>query len=197
MKQAEIPFLRPAVPPVGSYERELREIDERGVYSNFGPLVKQLESEIEGRLFAGEGHLATVANATLGLILAISTLKRPGAKYALMPSFTFAATPLAAMWCGLTPYFVDIRPTDWALDEGLVRGALGRMGSDVAIVVPYATLGTSIDLSSYEEIHRAGIPVVVDAAPCAGSYSAGAHFGRGFQPPCDEALRCGRRRLRV
>ncbi len=76
-------------------------------------------------LFDGVGHITTVAIATLGLILAINTVKRQGARYALMPSFTFAATPLAAMWCGLTPYFVDIRAGDWALDEARLKEALG------------------------------------------------------------------------
>ena len=44
----------------------------------------------------GSGALTTVNNATTGLILAISLMKKPGARYAVMPSFTFAATPLAA-----------------------------------------------------------------------------------------------------
>ena len=34
-----------------------------------------------------------------------------------MPSFTFPATPLAAIWCGLEPYFIDISIDDWYMDK--------------------------------------------------------------------------------
>lgn len=47
-------------------------------------------------MFDGIGSAVTVHNATIGLILAISQSKRPQGKYAVIPSFTFAATPLAA-----------------------------------------------------------------------------------------------------
>lgn len=178
--QPKIAFLRPKLPSWPRYRGHLEEIDRTRVYSNFGPLVTRLEEEIVARLFRGVGRVATVANATLGLILAINAVRRPGARYALMPSFTFAATPLAAMWCGLTPYFVDIRPGDWALDEEKLRTSLSLLGEGVAVVVPYATFGTSIDLSFYADLHQAGAPVVVDAAPGAGAFDDGSHFGAGM-----------------
>ena len=51
--------------------------------------------------FQNRGAVTTVANATLGLMAAIQLKKRRKGKYALMPSFTFPATALAAIWCVL------------------------------------------------------------------------------------------------
>ena len=112
-------------------------------------------------------------------MIAISEIKRPG-RYAVMPSFTFAATPLAAQWCGLEPYFVDVDPEEWVVDSGKLRQALDHLGKDVAVVVPYATCGTHMDLRPYEDLQRSGVPVVVDAAPCFGTSLDGSQFGRGF-----------------
>jgi dTDP-4-amino-4,6-dideoxygalactose transaminase len=97
-----------------------------------------------------------------------------------MPSFTFAATPLAAMWCGLEPYFVDITEDNWCINEHQVDELLEKLGDQVAVVVPYATFGTNMDLTYYQKIQDAGIPVVVDAAASFGTIGDGGHFGKGF-----------------
>lgn len=176
----EIPFLRPVLPPAAEYLPWLRQMDAAGIYSNFGPLARRLEAGILASEFGGEGAAVTVANATLGLMLAIAALSRRPAGWAVMPSFTFAATPLAAMWCGLRPYFVDIRPSDWTLDPLALEAALRRLGGDAAVVVPCATFGCPMDLEPYAGLHRQGVPVVVDAAPSMGVRVAGRQFGAGF-----------------
>lgn len=175
-----IPFLRPVLPPASEYLPWLRQMDAAGIYSNFGPLARQLEASILTEDFGGEGAVVTVANATLGLMLAISSVARRAGGWALMPSFTFAATPLAAMWCGLRPYFVEIRPTDWTLDPAALEAALSDLGNEAAVVVPYATFGCPLDLAPYARLHREGVPVVVDAAPSLGVRQQGRQFGAGF-----------------
>src|SRR6266498_2113636 len=97
-----------------------------------------------------------------------------------MPSFTFPATPLAAMWCGLEPYFLDIREDTWCVDEQAINQALNDLGSQVAIVVPYATFGTAVDLSYYAKLQASGVPVVVDAAASFGTLVSNKHFGSSF-----------------
>lgn len=175
-----IPFLRPELPAASEYLPWLRQMDAAGIYSNFGPLARQLEAAILAQDFGGEGAAVTVANATLGLMLAISALARRARGWALMPSFTFAATPLAAMWCGLRPYFVDIRPADWTLEPAALETALQRLGGEAAVVVPCATFGSPLDLAPYARLHREGVPVVVDAAPAMGVRIQGRQLGAGF-----------------
>jgi len=174
-----IPFLRPSLVPSESYLRLLQQIDATHLYSNYGPLCTAFESRVISEAYEGVGSLCTVNNATIGLMLAIHQARRPG-RYAVMPSFTFAATPLAAQWAGLEPYFVDVDPKTWCLDPIKLQEALDRLGDEVAMVVPYATFGTGMDLEPYAALHRSGIPVVVDAAASFGTQVEGEWYGKGF-----------------
>ena len=164
----EIPFLKPKVVTHNLCSMYFDQVDVSRIYSNNGPLNQQFEERIRTEVFHGVGNVVTVNNATTGLILAISQLKRPG-RYALMPSFTFAATSLSALWCGLEPYFIDIDPKRWCMDENQLEKVIQHLGDDVAVVIPYATFGTRLDLSCYESLLRRNIPVVVDAASSFGS----------------------------
>lgn len=179
----KIPFLKPNLVRKEAYLRYLSQIDDSRLYSNYGPLNDLFERRVLEKYFQGEGALTTVNNATIGLMLAISQTKRPGGRYALMPSFTFPATPLAAMWCGLEPYFIDIRGDDWCMDESIMEENLDRLGDQAACVVAYATFGTCMGLSRYEALHRAGMPVIIDAASSFGSSSDDGQFGCGFPGP--------------
>ena len=178
-----IPFLRPKLPSIDDAMVYLRRVDESRIYSNFGPLNAELEERIRSEYFDDRGALTTVHNATLGLVLAISATRRPTGRYAVMPSFTFAATPLAAMWCGLQPYFVDIRADDFCADENCVADVVRKLGDQVAVVVPYAAFGTACDLSYYESLIASGVPVVVDAAASFGTRNDDGQFGAEFCGP--------------
>lgn len=178
-----IPFLKPNLVRKEAYQKYLAQIDDSRIYSNYGPLNNLFEERVHGEYFRGEGALTTVNNATIGLMLAIHHAKRPGGRYALMPSFTFPATPLAAMWCGLEPYFIEIRMNDWCMDESILKEALDRLGDQAACVVTYAAFGTCMNLSRYETLHRAGMPVIIDAASSFGSSSDSGQFGCGFPGP--------------
>jgi dTDP-4-amino-4,6-dideoxygalactose transaminase len=175
-----IPFLRPNLVTCDSYLKYLRGIDESRCYANFGPLNSLFEERIMAEYFRGLGAVSTVNNATTGLMLAIALVKVPGRRYAVMPSFTFSATPLAAIWAGLEPYFVDVRMSDFAVDEGALQSAVSSLGKDIAVVVPYATFGAPIDLAPYAKLVEQGIPVVVDAAASFGAVREGKGFGTGF-----------------
>ncbi len=177
----KIPFLKPNLVRLRSYQKYIEKIDEAKIYTNYGELNNEFEQRILSEYFNGLGSVTTVNNATLGLILAISQVKRPRGKYALMPSFTFSATPLAAMWCGLEPYFIDINEDDWFMNQEQLEKVLKQLGDEAAVVVPYATFGNYLDLSYYQDLHKSGIPVVVDAAPCFGTTYQGQHIGQGFE----------------
>ncbi|RDE36277.1 aminotransferase class I/II-fold pyridoxal phosphate-dependent enzyme [Parageobacillus thermoglucosidasius] len=177
----KIPFMRPSLVKFQSYKKYIQEIDKSQIYTNYGPLNNKFEERILSEYFDHVGAVTTVSNATLGLILAISETKRPKGKYAVMPSFTFSATPLAAMWCGLEPYFIDINEDDWFMNQEQLEEVLNQLGDEVAVVVPYATFGNYLDLSYYQKLHESGIPVVLDAAPCFGTTYNGQHIGQGFK----------------
>jgi dTDP-4-amino-4,6-dideoxygalactose transaminase len=175
-----IPFLQPNLVKQESFSHYFSQIEMTRKYSNYGPLNSRFEDRVLAEYFEGKGGALTVNNATIGLMLAIRGSMLKAGRYAIMPSFTFSATPLAAMWCGLEPYFVDVDEDSWCMDETLLADALDILGEETAVVVPYATFGTNLDLNYYRKLHESGVPVVVDAAPCFGSAGREGAFSKGF-----------------
>jgi dTDP-4-amino-4,6-dideoxygalactose transaminase len=183
-----IPLLKPSPARLSGLVSELTAIEASGRFTNFGPVNARFEQQMVERIFGGVGACLTVSNATLGLILAIRHAigdNAQGRRYALMPSFSFAATAQAALWNGLTPLFCDIDENDWSLSSHATESMLERYGAAVAVVVPYATFGNAIDLSRYARLsERHNIPVVVDAAASLGTQGKdGNGFGVGFAQP--------------
>ncbi len=175
------PLIAPQPPRLSDHIDALRRIEQSGVFSNNGPEVRAFEAEINAQLFGGHGASLAVANATLGLIIAIRDAAgkrhRPGA-LALMPSFTFAATGQAALWAGLTPLICDVDPDNWGAQAEAEERLLALHGDRVAVVVPYATFGNAIDLDHYARLQaRHGVGVVIDAAASLGTID---DSGRGF-----------------
>jgi dTDP-4-amino-4,6-dideoxygalactose transaminase len=179
-----IPFVRPAPPQLSLAVTELKALEESGVFTNFGPVNTLFEQEMLDRFFGGEGACMTVCNATIGLMLAIKEAvgEQPAGKFALMPTFTFAAAAHAALWCGLTPLLCDIDPATWAADSLAESEMLSRYAGKIAVVMPYATFGYPIDLERYTRIAaQLGVPVVVDGAASLGTFDEhGRGFGTGF-----------------
>jgi dTDP-4-amino-4,6-dideoxygalactose transaminase len=180
----KVPFVRPAPPQLSLALAELKALEESGVFSNFGPVNTRFEQEMLERFFGGEGACTTVCNATIGLMMAIKDAigEQPSGKYALMPGFTFAAAAHAALWCGLTPLLCDVDPNTWAADPAAESELLSRYAGQIAVVMPYATFGYSIDLEPYTKLAaQLGVPTVVDGAASLGTFDAQERgFGSGF-----------------
>jgi dTDP-4-amino-4,6-dideoxygalactose transaminase len=184
-----IPLVRPAPPKLSLAIAELQAIEESGIFSNFGPVNTRFEDEMMERFFGGDGACMTVCNATIGLMLAIKEAvgdpalgEGQGRKYALMPSFTFAAAAHAALWCGLTPLLCDVDAGNWAADCNAESEMLARYAGKIAVVMPYSTFGYPIELERYTRIaSQLGVPVVVDGAASLGTADQhGRGFGTGF-----------------
>jgi dTDP-4-amino-4,6-dideoxygalactose transaminase len=179
-----IPFLRPRPPRLSKLLLELEIIEASGIFSNYGPVNTRFEAALTAQVFGGLGGCVTVNNATIGLMLAIREAAGPGEgrRYALIPSFTFAATAHAALWAGLMPLLCDIDSETWtacsAAEDRLLRAHAGQ----IACIVPYACFGNCLDLERYARLaQEEGIGVVVDAAASLGSIdAAGRGFGTGF-----------------
>ena len=178
----KLPLIAPRPPRLSEMRDALRSIEDHGVFTNGGPVVRRFEAAALDHFFDGDGACLAVANATLGLMLAIREARRShSGTLALIPSFTFAATAHAAIWAGLTPVLCDMDPQSWAASAEAEEAALRRYGDRIAVVVPYDTFGAAIDLDRYDRLaERHGVGVVVDAAASLGSLdAAGRGFGRG------------------
>jgi dTDP-4-amino-4,6-dideoxygalactose transaminase len=138
-------------------------MDQNRWYSNSGPLVEELEARLAA--YAGGGSVATVANATIGLTLALLACDVTPGALCMVPSWTFAASGHAIQLAGLVPWIVDVDLKTWALEPGAARELLNHAPGPVAAVMPVSPFGQPIDCEMWESFrNETGLAVVIDAA---------------------------------
>src|ERR1051325_7184863 len=160
-----IPVMWPKLPSTERLAPYLRSIDASRVYSNYGPLTLSLEDRLAAHYGLGQSTVSTVANATVGLAIALAIQHPPPGTLCLMPAWTFVASAHAAVMAGLVPYFVDVDAATWALDVETVSEEIARAPAQVGAVMPVAPFGAPIDLPAWESFRlRTGLAVAIDAA---------------------------------
>lgn len=161
-----VPLLTAQLPLLAQLAPYLERIDRSGWYSNFGPLVQELEIRLADSFHLsgrGEPHVITVGNGTAGIELALRALNLPAGTPVLVPALTFVATATAVLSAGLTPIVCDVDSRSWLLTADLASRAMTR--TPFRAVVPVATFGCPQDTLGWSRFHsRTGIPVVIDAA---------------------------------
>jgi dTDP-4-amino-4,6-dideoxygalactose transaminase len=161
----QIAVMRPRLPEAAKIARYLERIDSTRIYANFGPLNASVEERLSAVYGSAERVVTTVANATVGLALALEAqdVKRGG--LCVMPAWTFVASAHAAVLAGLTPYFVDVDANTWALDPRCIEAQITGVAGDVAAIMPVAPFGQELDAAAWAAFReRTSIPVVIDAA---------------------------------
>jgi dTDP-4-amino-4,6-dideoxygalactose transaminase len=167
-----IPVARPKLPNAEAILPFLRRIDETRIYSNFGPLVRELEAGLASHFSIDPTEIVSCTNATLGLAAVLRVVARPGGR-CLMPSWTFCASAHAVQLAGLKPVFLDVDPQTWCLTTAVVDAALAE--GPAAVVMPVGAFGIPVDPHTWDCFSdRTGTPVVIDAAAA----FAGQEIGR-------------------
>ena len=87
-----MPIMRPKLPSADRLAPYLNSIDTSMVYSNFGPLALSFEDRLAQHYGLNQGTVATVANATLGLAIALAVQQPPAGSLCAMPAWTFVAS---------------------------------------------------------------------------------------------------------
>jgi dTDP-4-amino-4,6-dideoxygalactose transaminase len=146
----------------------LARIDESRRYTNHGSLMRELESRLAHILGLGPGNVVAASSGTaalVGAILAHAGRARAERPLAVVPSFTFVATALAAEECGYIPFIADVDGKTWILDG---KRLLDEVPLDrVGVVIPAAPFGKIVPLDEWQAFsERTGIPVVIDGAAC-------------------------------
>jgi dTDP-4-amino-4,6-dideoxygalactose transaminase len=163
--RSALPVMRPKLPAASSVLPYLSDIDASRIYSNFGPLAIRLEHRLAAHFRVGDHAVTTVANATLGLALALMAQQVTAGTLCVIPAWTFVASPQAASLAGLVPYFVDVDPRTWALDPDAINDIVTSAPGKVGAVMPVAPFGRPIDLHAWDRFRsRTALPVVIDAA---------------------------------
>ncbi len=165
IKPTTIPLLIPDLPPAPALLQYLEKIDNSRIYSNFGPLCRQLECRLAE--LVGARHTVCVSSGTMALQLALSALDLPTGGKVAIPAITFPATAAAVRWAGLEPVLCDVTPESCLLSPASVLTARSRHG--LAAVVPVSLFGHPHDCAQWVDFSDdTGIPVIIDAAGAIG-----------------------------
>ncbi|MBF0134991.1 MAG: DegT/DnrJ/EryC1/StrS family aminotransferase [Magnetococcus sp. DMHC-1] len=143
-------------------------------YTNFGPLLEEYEHDLSIMTGAGErgGNCVALSSGTLALELGITAIGIPSGTPVLLPSFTFPATILAVLRCGLLPVLSDVNPSTWTLTPEIatVAGRYRRFG----LILPVAAFGLPLPVHEWDQFTReTGVPVLMDAAAALGHQRIG------------------------
>jgi dTDP-4-amino-4,6-dideoxygalactose transaminase len=150
--------VRPLFPGLDTVAEQVGEILRTGQLTNLGKNVSALEIELCQYLQVP--HCVTVANCTLGLVLALTGLKLEGE--VIIPSFTFSATAHALWWAGLEPVFAEINPDTFTLDPQAVEAAITPRTSAILAVHVY---GHPCDIEGLAQVaQQHSLALIFDAA---------------------------------
>lgn len=167
-----LPVARPHMPPASAIAPYLDRIDASRHYSNFGPLVCELEKRLAERL-GPDAHAVTASSGTSALVLALLALDLPKGALCALPSWTFVATAHAVLAAGLMPWFVDVDTDTAMLDPQACQTVLSRAPGKVCAIIPVCAHGAPLDVEGWTQFQsQTGVRVVVDAAAAHDSLTA-------------------------
>ncbi len=159
-----LPVARPRLPSADDILPYLRRIDDARWYSNFGPLLTELELRLASR-FSDDARATTVVNATQALTLTLQAMDLPAGSLVATPSWTFVAAAHAIARAGLVPWFLDVDHASQMLDPALVRDLLAAAPGKVSAVLPVAAHGAMPDIEAWLAFREeTGLAVLLDAA---------------------------------
>jgi len=163
-----VPLLVPDMPTPEELAPYLARMHAQRHYTNFGPLVQELEAAFARRFALPVEQLTTVANATQGLELALQALDLPPGSNVLVPAFTFVATATAVIRAGHRPVLCDVDAQSWMTTPAIARAACEQVRIDAAM--PVATFGMPHAMQEWQRFEQdTGVPVIIDAAAAYGS----------------------------
>ena len=169
--QVEIPLFDLRLEP-----EDLEAVAEtlRSGWLTMGPRTQEFEARFVEHL--GARHAVAVSSCTAALHLAyLSAGVGPGDEV-IVPSFTFAATAAAVVYCGATPVFADIVGLeDPSIDPDAVESLISPRTKAVA-VVHFA--GYPVAIERFARIcERHGVALVEDVAHAPSATVAGRKLG--------------------
>lgn len=149
----------PLKPDLKKLHLYLEKINQKGWFTNFGPLHDELTEKLQEYL--GVQNLLLVSNGTIALQLAGRAL---GVDNIVTTPFSFVATTSAFRWQKDTLSFADIDRQSYNLCPNAVGSALAKDAALDAIVATHV-YGNPCDVESFESLSKANnVKVIYDAA---------------------------------
>ncbi|MDC1405959.1 DegT/DnrJ/EryC1/StrS family aminotransferase [Akkermansiaceae bacterium] len=149
----------PYLPPLEEYVEYLKGIWERNLLTNQGPLVCELEQDIQA-YHQIDMPVHCVTNGGLGLQIMLKALGVKGE--VITTPFSYVATASCPLWEGCSVKFADIEPDYLTIDPAAVEAAIGP---DTEAILGTHVFGNPCDCEALEKIaSKHGLALIFDAA---------------------------------
>ena len=152
------------LPPLDEYNKYIAEIFARGVLTNQGPVVQELQKKLSEYLGVNNFHY--LANGTIALQLALSALDINDGEVITTP-FSYVATTSSILWQRCKPVFVDIEPDNFTIDIDKIESAITP---ETRAIMAVHVFGYACNVDKIEQIaKRHNLAVIYDGAHAFGS----------------------------
>lgn len=151
-KKFEIDLFRPSVPPLEAYTSYLKLMDEKRMFSNFGPLHNTFATRLSQQFEVQEKNVTLFSSGTMALTAALHSLKKPGKPYCLLPSWTFVASAQAVLAAGLTPIFVDVNINSMQIGKDDLLSVPPDLIKETSVLLLVSPFGAPMEDDGFEEI---------------------------------------------
>jgi len=162
---AEQPFIPVAKPWLGQAEADAASRVVLSGWVTQGAAVAEFEQGFAE--YVGATHACAVANATVGLHLALRACGVRAGDEVITVSHSYIATANSIRYCGAIPVFIDIEPDTFNMNPAYLEQAITPRTRAVLCV---HQMGMPCDIQAITDLaHRHDLPVIEDAACAIGS----------------------------
>lgn len=147
------------MPPMAEYQKYVAEIFKRGVLTNQGPCVQELQKKLSD--FLGVQNFHYVSNGTIALQLALNALGIDEGEIITTP-FSYVATTSSILWQRCKPVFVDIELNNFTIDVDKIEQAITQQTKAIMVVHVF---GYACDIDKIQSIaDKHNLKVIYDGA---------------------------------
>lgn len=152
------------MPPLEEYNKYIADIFARGILTNQGTNVQELQKKLSEYLGVENFHYVT--NGTIALQLALAGLDINDGEIITTP-FSYVATTSSILWQRCKPVFVDIEPNNFTIDVNKIESAIT---DKTRAIMAVHVFGYACDVDKIQEIaNRHNLKVIYDGAHAFGS----------------------------
>lgn len=158
---------KPFVPDIKKYQDKIQTIFNNVWFTNFGPMVNELEKKLQE--YFDCPYFLLVTNGTISLQMAIKALDLKGE--IITTPFSYVATTSTIAWENCQPVFADIDPNTFNLDPDKIEALITPKTSAILATHVY---GYPCDIEKIDAIAKKhGLKVIYDSAHVFGTKQNG------------------------
>jgi len=117
--------------------------------------------------WVGTKYCVVVDSGTAGLHCAASAMGVGPGDEVIIPALTFIATPMAPVYCGAVPVFVDVDPTTFLMDPDKIEA---KITERTKAIIPVHVYGLPCDMDRINQIAKKhNLGVIEDSAQAYGA----------------------------